>query len=635
MMQSQVMVETPGFLTRNNGWVRITGRLQSGVSIRQAQAAAAVVYKRHLLEQAGPHPAAEYLREIERQRLELVSAAAGYSPQWETFGRTLTILMIIAGLVLLVACANVANLLLARATARRREMAVRMAVGAGRGRIARQLLTENLVLSTLGSALGVLLAWWGASVLSTTVSLGPAQMDSRNPSQWVSLNFNLDGRILLFAAALCLLTGLLFGLAPALRGAKLASDLSGRGATGHHSRQSINLNKLLVVSQVAISLVLLAGAGLFIRTLHNLRSQDLGIQRDHVLLVWTIPGQTGRQGPAMLDFWRSVQQRISSLAGVTSAGISNQGMLSGWQPQAPGDPTLIQGETPKSISLPGGPRAYVTPHFFESVGLPLIAGREFTERDNEKAPRVVVVNESIARYYLGATNPIGRRLYAPADDPATSPWVEIVGVVKDPTAGTPRYKQAEFVWYPYRQNPHALSRMCVALHTLGDPHNLIASVRRELQAIDSSIPILRVDTVGEQLDDVLVEERIAASLAGFFGALGVVLACVGLFGLLAYSAARRTNEIGIRMAVGATRPAVIALVLREALVLAAAGIAVGVPATLIAARLISAKLYGVGPADPLTFSAAAALLLAVSALAGFLPARRASNIDPMAALRHE
>ena len=636
MMEAQVMVEMPAMLTNGNGWLRVVGRLQSGIGVRQAEAAVNVVYRQLLRENAGPNPDARALEDIERQPpVELTSAAAGYSPQWESFGRSLTILMMIAGLVLLIACANVANLLLARAAARHREISVRMAIGAARWRIVRQLLTENLLLSAIGGGLGMLLVWYGAGALSRTISLGPAHMDSRAPSQWVSLNLQTDWRVLGFATWLCLVTGLLFGLAPALRGVNLAQDLTARGAGTQASGARFGLGRLLVVSQVALSLLLLSTAGLFQQTLRNLRSQDLGIQRDRVLLVWTIPGQTGRQGAAMLDFWRSVQQRMSSLPGVTSAGLSNQGMLNGYDVGPPGEARVMQGMPPKPHGMAGGWRAYITPQFFESVGLPLVAGRDFTARDDERAARVMIVNESLAHYYFGdAASALGRRMSNPAG-PEVSEWVEIVGVVKDPAAGTPRQSKAELTYFPYRQLGRAMSRMCIAVHTAGDPHSLIAAVRKELRRIDANIPILRIDTVGEQLDDVLVEERMITALAGFFGALGASLACVGLFGLLAYSTARRTNEIGIRIALGATRQGVLLMVLREALVLTAIGVAIGVPATLAGTRLISAKLFGVSAADPFTLTGAAALMTAVATPAGFLPALRASSVDPMQALHHE
>jgi predicted permease len=336
-----------------------------------------------------------------------------------------------------------------------------------------------------------------------------------------------------------------------------------------------------------------------------------------------------------VHFWRTVQQRISSLPGVTSAGISNQGMLNGWENIDPGPARVIQGDPPKAHGLAGGWRAYITPRFFESIGLPLVAGRDFTPHDTEKSPRVMIVNDSMARYYFGdAAGALGRRM-SNSEGSGVSEWVEIVGVVKDPIGGTPRQTKAEFTYFPYRQLGRAMSRMCIAVHTTGDPHGLIAGVRGELHDIDPSIPILRIDTVSEQLNDVLVEDRIVTALATFFGVLGTALASVGLFGLLAYSAARRTNEIGIRMALGATRRSVVLMVLREALLLTAAGVAIGIPATLAGTRLISAKLFGVSAADPLTIAAAAVLMAAVAALAGWLPAVRASNVDPMTALRYE
>jgi predicted permease len=628
-MQSQVTVEMPGFLTRGNGWLRIVARLQPGIRREQAQASADAINQQYLREIAGPNPPPLVLRQIAESHLELVPAGGGFSPLRFSFGQSLVILAVVVGLVLLIACANVAGLLLARATARQREMAVRLAVGAGQRRLIRQLLTESVLLSVLGGALGLVFSVWGTSAFST-FSLGPTQLDSRAPSQWISLDLHADARMFAFAAALCLLTGILFGLAPAFRGSRvsLTPSLTGRGSSADGRR--LGLGKLLVIAQVALSILLLIGAGLFLRTLRNLRAQDLGLDRQHVLLVWASLGQTGRHGDPVLDFWRNVQERASALPGVMSAGITNQGLLNGWDGGVPDEPMKIRGRVSQGNGL-GGWRTFVTPGFFEAAGIQLLAGRDFTERDTEKAHRVVIINQAMAHYYFGNDNPVGEYLLAGGPED----WAEIIGVTKDFTGGTPRVRALELPYYSYRQFGHAMERMCLVVRTAGNPAGMAARIRQELRVIDPALPILKIDTVSEQLDDVLVQERIIATLAGFFGVLAVLLACLGLYGVMSYTAARRTNEIGIRVALGASRRNVLGMVLKEALLMVFAGIAIGLPVALAATRLISAKLFGVSATDPLTIAGASLLMIAVAAMAGFLPAQRASKVDPMEALRCE
>ncbi|HEV2688393.1 MAG TPA: ABC transporter permease, partial [Bryobacteraceae bacterium] len=614
-MQSQVMVEMPGFLAKGNGWIRIVARLQPGISRQQAQAAADVVDQQYQREQAGPNATPVDLRRIANWHLELVSAGGGFSPLRFTFGQSLTILGVVVGLALLIACANVANLLLARSSARQREMAVRLAIGAGHARIIRQLLTESVLLSSMGGGLGLLFSVWGVSALST-FSLGPTQMDSRSPSTWISLDLHPDVRVFAFAAALCLLTGILFGLAPAFRGSRisLTPSLTGRGADSGGTSARFGLGKLLVIVQVALSILLMIGAGLFTRTLRNLKGLDLGFDREHVLLVWTSLGQTGRRGATVLDFWHNVQQRVSSLPGVEAAGITNQGLLNGWDGGTSDEPMKVRGRTIQGNGLPGW-RTFVTPGFFQAAGIPLLAGRDFTERDTEKSPRVVIINEAMARYYFGHDDPIGQYLGATNPDE----WAQIIGVAKDFTNGTPRIRDLELPYYSYRQYGRAMGRMCLTVRAAGNPAGMAARVRQELRAIDPALPVLKIDTVEEQLDDVLVQERLIAALSSFLGVLAVLLACLGLYGVMSYTAARRTNEIGIRLALGAMPANVLRMVIQESLILVLAGIAIGVPAALAATRLISAKLFGVSATDPLTIASAGLLILAVAALAGFIP----------------
>jgi putative ABC transport system permease protein len=638
-MASHVMPEVPGGPRRFPA--RVVARLKPGMTIQQAQAASQILYQRLRKEEAGPNPAPDQAGRIAEARLDLLPAAKGLStPQGDSYRQPLAIVMAVAGLVLLIACANVANLLLARSAARHREMAVRLAIGAGRARIVRQLLAESILLATIGGAIGVLVAFWGTSVLAATLARGPVQLAAQ--SSGISLDLQPDARSLAFNATLCLLTGILFGLAPAFRASKvsLSPALSERGPGSGGGR--FGLGKALVISQIALSLLLLVGAGLFVRTLRNLKSQDLGFDRRQLLLVWTATGQTGRQDTAMADLWHTIQERLSSLPGVVSASAINGGVLTGGM-ATPG-PTYqgmqVEGQPPKQTNVPGG-RLFVAPRFFETMGIPVLAGREFTERDNESAPRVMIINEAMARFYFGDQNPVGQRVRLSQQDKATT---EIVGVVKEFIKGTPRgAAYPGFTMYiPYR-DPEALNRgaqsrlrvMMSVVRTAGDPLTMAARVRQELREIDPNLPVLRINTINEQLDDVLAQECLTATLSGFFGLLALLLVCLGLYGVISYTVARRTNEIGIRLALGATPADVLRMVLKESLWLVLAGIAIGAPATLATTRLISSRLFGVSAADPHTMAVAAVLMIAVSVVAAFLPARRAARIEPMVALRDE
>jgi macrolide transport system ATP-binding/permease protein len=630
MMQAQVMLEMPNLLKAGNGWVRIIARLKPGVSMQQAQAVAAAVYQQYRRDRVGPNLTPEQLQQIERDRLELRSGANGYSPQRDSFAQPLAILMIVAGVVLLIACANVANLLLSRSSVRQREMAVRLAIGAGRGRIVRQLLTESLLLAVLGGALGLLCSVWLTSTLATMVGTGPTQMDSRAPSPWVSLDLHIDATMLAFTAGLCLLTGIIFGMAPAFRGSKasLSSTLMDRGADAGGSMKRFGLGKLLVVAQVALSLVLLIGAGLFVRTLQNLKQQGMGVDRDHLLLVWTSPGQTGRQGPALAALWHSTLERISALPGVVSASAANHGLLEGNDNGGSSEMMTVEGQEHKpGLQLT---RIGIAPGYFQTAGIQMLQGHDVTERDTETTPKVAIINETMARFFFDDQNPIGKH-FGPG---GPNEMIEIIGVVSDTKHGTPRDKRG--FWYvPYQQPPSLMRTMCIEVRTANDPLSLAGRVRQELLDLDPKLPVLKIDTIEDQFNDVLAQERLVATLSSFFSALAVLLACIGLYGVMSYATARRTNEIGIRMALGATPARVLAMVLKESLWLMLAGLAIGLPAAVAVTRLISARLFGIGAADPLTMAGATLLIVAVAVVAAFLPARKASKVDPMRALKYE
>jgi predicted permease len=618
-MQSQVMLERPGLLTNPNPpWLRIVARLKPGVPVSKAEAAEQIAWVRAVGEMRNLTP--RMLDEHLRVRVALVPSSRGYSNQRDTFQQPLLILMVTVGLVLLIACANIANLLLARSSARRREMAVRLAIGAGRARILRQLLTESLLLASLGGAAGIALAIWGSNALTKFISIGIRD-----------LGLSPDVRMLGFTVGLSLLTGILFGLIPAAQATRLSvySALSGRGATAAGSAGRFGLGKMLVIAQVALSLVLLTGAGLFARTLRNLKTQDVGFDRERVILVWTAPQHEGRQGATVASLFETVLERINGLPGVRAASPSAFGLLG----NLGGSPVPnVEGYTPQSQEDPFVPWSLVAPGYFDAAGIKLLLGRDFTLRDRETAPRVAIVNETFARHYFGDRNPVGKHFGMRRD---TGTPIEIVGVVRDSRYTSLRDANTRMIYIPYRQDLAHLYTMCVVVRGTGQSAGLTGEVRDAMRAIDPNLPILKIDTAEEQLDESLVEERLIAGLSGFFGMLAVLLACVGLYGVMAYTAARRTNEIGIRLALGASGRGVLAMVLKESLWLVLAGIVIGVPVTLAVTRLIAARLFGISPADPWTICAATALMIAVAAAAGFLPARRAAQVDPMAALRYD
>ena len=637
MMHQQVIIELPQHLMhRNDSWLRVVARLAPGVSIERASVEVETVHRRILREWWGPTLTPEETRDIAQRRLVAEPDARGYSVQRESFAKSLAILALVVGLVLGVACANVASLLLARAAARDREMAVRLALGAGRGRLVRQLLTESIVLAMAGGALGILVAIWGTRAMTQSLAAGPVEM-FWGRSTWVAFDAHVDVRALSFTLAVCLVTGCLFGLAPALRGAgiTLASTLTGRGAASDDTAARFPIGKALVVAQVALSLVVLIAAGLFTRSLRNLRSQELGFERNRVLLVWTQPSATGRSPLGLRELYHQVRQRLSALPGVVGAAAANGGMLNGTivSPGPAYNPMQVVGLPPKPTTTPSW-RTFVTPGFFAATGIPLLAGRDFTEQDTDSMPRVVIINRSMARHFFGDGNAVGHRARFSSDSGTTT---EIVGVVGDIVEGTPRAagQRALRTYFPYRDRDSGrrLAIMQVAVRTTGDPKSIAPLVRAELAAIDASLPVLRMDTVDEQLDDVLAQDRLVAGLATFFAALVALLASLGLYGVIAYTTARRTGEIGVRMALGATGGALRRMVLRQALTLVLLGIAIGIPLTLVASRLVEAYLFGVAAWDPATIAGATLLMVVVAAVAAFVPAHRASRVDPMVALR--
>jgi predicted permease len=585
---------------RRPPWLRIVARLRPGVPIGQAQAAAQIAYLDSVRGMADLRP--QIRESLLHKQVQLEPAAKGFSPQRQAFARTFAILIAGAGLVLLIACGNVATLLLARSAARSREMGIRIALGAGKLRIARQQLTEVLALASIGGVLGFIAATWTTRALASFLASGLVPF---------SLDLDPDARVLAFAVALTLSAGALCGLAPLFGGPLIHAISAARSAVQSGGR--FRAGKALVIAQVALSSGVLIAAGLFIRTLHNLKSQDLGFSREHLLLVWTSPEQAGQSGRVVATMFDSLPRRIAAIPGVISASASLVGPLEGTYADAAG---------------PASPNLVAT-GFFETAGMRLLAGRDFNDHDTETSAPAGIVNQAMAHDLFGDDNPLGKHFVFRRTE------VEIVGVVSDSKFNTVRDRNRRMFYIPYRQDSAHLFGLCVLVRTALQPSALAARIREEIRSFDRSLPIAKIDSVEDQIDQSLLQERLIATLSSLFGVLAVALACIGLYGVMSYTTARRTGEIGVRIALGATRADIAEVVLRDALMLVFAGLATGVPGTVAAARFLSAHLFGVSPADPITMSVAAPVMIVVALLAGLVPAARACAIRPAAALRHE
>lgn len=609
---------TEPFLT----WMLIAGRLRPGASQEQAQAELDLIHRQFVAEQLSISGLSgrENVRRFAREsRLMLRPAASGMSSGLrDRYAFPLKLLMWVAGIVLLVACANIANLLLARASHRRREIAVRLALGASRGRLVLQFLTESMVLALAGGLLATPLSWWGSWTLVSMISTG----DSRTP-----VAVDPDWPIFAFTAAVSLLTGILFGLAPAMRSTRSAPAHGMKEGARQAGRSSNTLDHALVVAQVALCVVLITGAGLFLRTLQKLWNVNIGYDRENVLMVSVDAKLAGYPIERAGGVYREILLRLQALPGVKSASASVV------RPVDDQFNLLDQVDEVDRRRLPEGSAIRVawnatSPGYFSTISTALISGRDFETRDDETAPKVVIVSESLAATAFPNENPLGHRLGA----------ATIVGVVKDSLYSGARDQPRPLLYYPLfqhgRDQEYRWGFVSFELR-YGALSNLIEQVRREVASVDPNLPVFRAKTLVAQAEQSLTKERLLATLSTFFGAVALLLACVGLYGLMAYAVARRTSEIGIRLALGARRDHIMWLVLRETLWLTLAGIGAGVPVALWAAGYAKSVLFGISTADPVTIAGTVAVLLGVAALAGYIPARRALRVDPMIALRYE
>jgi predicted permease len=589
-------------------------RLKPGVTIAQAEAAANIQLQEFLRTTTVPE-----IRQTSYRHLRVLAGDKGLPGGVDRFQAPLFVLFALAAIVLLIACANVANLLLARATARRRELAVRASLGANRSRLIRQMLAESLLLSLLGGALAIAVANWVAPALFNLLPQGHIN---------IVLDLQPDARAWLFTCALALLTSVLFGLAPALQATRgnLAATLKADSNASIGESRRLSLRRLLVVSQVSLSLMLLIVTGVCLRTVAHLRPAEFQASADRVLLFTMKPQQEIYTPERKLMLAGELIRRVSELPGVSAVALAENGPLGS------------RSSSREYIETPGrapvrAAADWVSPRFFETLGVPLLAGRDFTAADKPGAPLVVIINQSLARELFNNENPLGRSISFSFGGSRQRPC-EIVGVVADTHYYDVREAPRPTAWFTFQEYTPYMPTLHVRSST-PDASALVAAVRREFDALDQGFPIFNIKTLGLRIEDKLSQERLVADLAAAFGILALILAAVGLYGILAYAVSRRTREIGIRMALGATRADVLWMVLKESAWLVVTGIAIGAPMAIAATRLISARLFGISGVDLLTILVAASLLAGVAAVASFLPARRATKVDPMIALRCE
>jgi putative ABC transport system permease protein len=613
-------------MTNLHTWLQVMARLKPGVTTEQAKASINVVFKR-MLDSLGSTLNPQERHELEDQRINLQAGARGPSTFNEPYGAPLKLLMGLVGLVLLIACANVANLLLARGAARQKEFAVRLAIGAGRGRLIRQLLSESLLLALAGAAAGILLAQWADTLLLQMVSRVSAGR------QAIDINLRPDGRILGFTLAVAGLSAILFGLIPALRATRL--DLSPilkstTNGTGEPGGRQLTTGKVLVIAQVAISMILLVAAGLFVHSLSKLSEVKLGYNPESLLLFQVDGAAGGYKGPANLRFQQELLEKFSAIPGVRAATLSSNGLFSNSESA---DPISVEGYMPKPGEEMHSRMDHIGPGYFSTVGIPVLMGREIGPQDSGNGPRTAVINQTFAKNFFANTNPLGKKVRDTY--PGNPSEVEIVGIVADAKYNSLREKTPARIYAPYFNPMWEHSYAIYEIRTLADPASVSASLRKIVQETNSAIPPIEIRTMPRLVDDSLHTDRFVARLAGVFGLLAMLLASIGLYGIMAYTVARRTRDIGIRMALGAQPGGVLWLVLRETLLLVVAGVAVGLPVAFAGTHLLKSMLFGLGLVDPVAIVVSAMSLVVVAALAGFLPAHRAMRVDPMVALRYE
>ena len=633
MMAGRLTPLTNGITDRRTRWLNVFARLRPGVTPQQAAAALQPFYssqqQMEVKEPAFARASATVKAEFVKGAVVVEPAGHGRSDLRRELTRPLWVLMTIVACVLLIACANVANLLLARASARQREMAIRLALGATRRRILQQLLIESVLLAVLGGVAGLALATWGAGLLLEFF---------RTPDNTLTVSATPDLRVLGFTLLVALATGVLFGLAPALQSARpqLAPTLKNEaGAVAGGS--SVRLRKALVVSQVALSLLLLIGSGLFIRSLHNLMTINPGYDVTHLVSFSVSPKMNGYEGVRSKEFSKALRERVTQLPGVSAAGFGGIGLLEGgsWN-----SGITIEGHTAKTDERVVSYNNMISPGYFDALGMKIVAGRNFDIRDEKMTavaqdtpPAVVIVNQAFVKRYLGDRYPLGIHIGF-GRDPGTPTPIEIVGVVTDAKYRSLRNETEPQAFFPFLASPE-IRDFTMYVRTASAPEAMFASLRRAVQELDANLPLYAMQTFESRVERSVSNERLIAGLSSVFGVLATLLAMIGLYGVMAYVVAQRTREIGIRIALGAIARDVGGMILRDVAVLVGVGLAIGLPAAWMLGRYVETQLFGITPNDPLTMAAAVAALMFVAALAGVIPARRAARINPVRALRHE
>ncbi len=611
---------------RRRRFIQIFGRLKPGVSIDQAKAGLQPLFHQIIdsevlmpaFAKASSYSKSEFLK----MWMDTLPASKGRSQLREQFSKPLLALMAIVALVLLIACSNLANLLIARASARQKEIALRLALGAGRGRLIRQLLVESILLSATGGVAGLCLAVFIDKALISFLPVGTTPMTLSGAPDWTVLGFT---------GAVSILTGVLFGLVPALQATRpeLAPTLKDQ-ASNVVGGTAVVLRKGLVIAQVALSLLLLVGAGLFIQSLNKLKDLKPGFETIHLLKFQVEPALNGAPKPQVDSYYRQLLDRLRALPGVEAASTAVVPLLDDneWD-----NWVTIEGYRPGAEERPDPHMQFTSTDFFRTMKIPIIRGRDFSERDLPNAEKVAIVNAKFVKRYYPNTDPIGRHI-GMGNDPGTRTDTLIVGIAGDTKYEDMRSPVPEEVYEPIAQQQFSFGYN-VYVQTRGEPANLFAAIRQAVRQVDPNVPMYDMKTLNEQVDNSLVTERLMALLSAVFGGLATVLAALGLYGVMAYVVARRTREIGIRMALGANRGAVVWLVMREVFLLASIGVMIGLTSAWALTRLVESQLFEVKPSDPITMTIATIGIAIVAMLAGYVPARRATGIDPTTALRFE
>lgn len=624
MMKAQITPTWDGLKNHKDYWLAIIGRLKPGLPAKQAEAAFAPAYH-GILEAVLPLMgkwSPETQQRFLDQKLQMTPGAQGRLILQRDAKTPLLVLLGMVGLVLLIACGNVANLLMARGAARQREIAIRMAVGAGRFRLVRQFLVESLLLSVLGGIVGLIVSVWTLGVLVASI---PPSIGA------LGLSPQLDLRMLGFNVALALLTGLLFGLAPAFRATRLnlESTLREQGSSVSGSLSQIRFRKGLVVSQIVLTTVLLVGAGLFARSLNNLKRLDLGVRAEQLVEFSIAPELNGYTPVRSIALFDQLRESLAALPGVTVVSAAEIPLFTGSNSSSN---ITAEGYQPQDDEDTNVQKNYVGPDYFSAVGIPLIEGREFNRGDTANSEKTAVVNETMAHRFFAGRQAVGSRFTFGAGN--VHPDIQIVGVVKDSKNASVREKSKPFVYIPYSQQK-TIGSLTFYVKTGQALGQMASTVRSEVGKLDSNLPVFELKTLEQQIDESLFADKFLTSLSLSFALLAAVLAVIGLYGVMAYTVTRRTREIGIRVALGATRGSVSWLIMREVVVLAAIGLVIGLPAAYGLGHVTESLLYGVKVSDPIVFAGAALLLSAGTLLGGYLPARRAASTDPLKALRCE